>query len=293
MNERWEKYLALRQARPEFFGNCHAMNDISPKKAEEMKLGVDEEHTKWVWVREWDGITQTERPVYLDEELEQRTEGYFVLAARRPDLFINTPQIPLCMDRREMLRFIEKTGQPLGLVFDNGKFYKVVADLIAAPQPYRYARVIYPDAKGNGTVIIPRLKREGQEPLFGILHLFRHAIRAVSGGEFPRGFQKPGISPEQNAAEELQEEFNISREQLSSLTLLGSTQADTGLCSGQAQIYLADITYPLPVAKIGFEGIIQSEWIPQSELLARLRARKILDGFTQSAVLFYLLMTQD
>ena len=108
--------------------------------------------------------------------------------------------------------------------------------------------MLYPDAKGNETVIIPRLPRPGEELLFGILHIFRYTIRRMSGGEFPRGFLAPGLTPRANACKKLKEELGVPAGQLTELALLGQTRADTGLKSGQAQGYLADLTGPTPPA---------------------------------------------
>lgn len=289
----WNDYLRWRNAFPEDFAPIMPP-DITPeaeaKRAEQLGLGLVEDHSGWLWVREWDGTAAVERPVYLDEEIEQRIEGYFGLAQRRPDLFAPSAAVPICMDRLTMLRYMENTGRPVGLVYDNGNYYKVAADLIDAPKPYTYARVLYPDAGGNGTVVIPRLLSEGPEPLFGILHVFRHTIRAMAGGEFPRGFQAARITAAQNAIKELEEEFGVPGAQLAGLTLLGHTRADTGLSSGHVQIYLADLkaAHP-PQASVGQEGIVGFEWISLAELLRRIREGKILDGFTQTALLQYLM----
>ena len=79
--------------------------------------------------------------------------------------------------------------------------------------------MLYPDAKGNGTVIIPRLPRPGEELLFGILHIFRYTIRRMSGGEFPRGFLAPGLTPRANACKKLKEELGVPAGQLTELAL--------------------------------------------------------------------------
>lgn len=251
-------------------------------------FGVMEEHAEWLWVREWDGTEASERPVYLSARLKKMIEGYFDLMHARPDLFTPSETIPICADRRAMLRFIEQTGRDVGLVFDNGKYYQVVCDLIDGDPRYAYGRVLYPYRVGNGTVIIPRLVRPGEPPRFGILHVYRHSIRAMSGGEFPRGFQEPGITPEQNAVKELREEFGIGEDLLERVVFLGESRADTGLTSGQVQIYLADVR-EAPEANLGHEGIKKSEWISEDELLDRLARGELLDGMTHAAVMFYLL----
>lgn len=289
MMDMWKKYLAYRTRFPGKFPSPVKKDPDETERAIRFNLGVMEEHPRWLWVRDWDSGAVRERPVYLDDQAEQQIEGYFALVERRPDLFAASKLLPLNLDRRSMLTFWEETDRPVGLVFDNGQYYKVVADLIDAPKPYAYARVLYPDAEGNGTVIIPRLLVQDGEPLFGILHLFRHTIRRMAGGEFPRGFQASGITPEENAVKELQEEFGVSIRQLTRLTLLGETRADTGLSSGQVQVYLADLTGPLPHPAVGEEGIAGAEWIRQSELFRRIRKGEILDGMTQTAVLLYTL----
>lgn len=289
MTERWKKYLAYRARFPGKFDPPVGTEAEEEDQAARLDLGVAEEHPHWLWAREWDGCAVRERPIYLDDRTERQIEGYFALAARRPELFAPSERFPLKLDRRAMLTFWEETGRPVGLVFDNRDYYQVVADLIDAPKPYAYARVLYPDAKGNGTVIVPRLLRPEGEPLFGLLHIFRHTIRRMAGGEFPRGFQAPGITPEENAAKELNEEFGVPAGQLIRLTWLGETRADTGLSSGQVQIYLADLTGSLPQPAVGEEGIAGAEWIGQNELLRRIRDGVILDGMTQTAMLLYAL----
>lgn len=287
----WNRYLNYRAQWPGVFAD-HAPSGLrtdpdAPAKAH-ATLGVVEEHPDWLWVREWDGVTVTERPIYLDAALRRQIEGYFALAARRPDLFVQSPYVPLCMDRYAMLTFHTQTGKPVGLVFDNGRFYQVVADLIDTPERFAYARMVYPDRKGNGTVMIPCWQGEGKT-LFGILHIYRHALRARSGGEFPRGFLEPGLSPEENCAKELREELAVRPELLDRLVPLGGTRADTGLSGGEALVYLAQISGPQPQGNAGHEGILSSEWLTLDELLRRIRCGEIKDGFTQNATLLYLL----
>lgn len=287
----WNYYRLRQRTAPEQF-TCSIPEGLTEPEidawADGLGLGILEEYFDWFWVREWDGTKVVERPVYLNTSLEHRIEGYFRLAWERPDLFTPSEHCPLRMDRYAMLSFTEQTQKPVGLVFDNRPYYLVVSDLYDAGDELRpYGRVLYPDRQGNGTVIIPRLLRPGLPPLFGIIQVFRHSIRAMAGGEFPRGFQAPGITPAENAAKELWEEFHITANHLSGLTLLGHTRPDTGLSSGQVQIYLADISGVPQLANIGHEGIADSEWLTEDELLRRIRDGVILDGMTQTAMLLF------
>lgn len=292
----WNDYRIRQKGDPTRF-TSRVPEDLTDSEIDEwgsrLGLGILEENSDWLWVREWDGAEVVERPVYLNTLLEERIEGYFRLVAERPDLFTPSDRCPIRTDRYAMLSFT-KVGRSVGLVFDNRPYYLVVSDLHDAGGELRpYGRVLYPDRQGNGTVIIPRLLRSGEPSLFGIIHIFRHSIRTMTGGEFPRGFQVPGITPAENAGKELWEEFRIPVGSLSALTLLGHTRPDSGLSSGQVQIYLADISGVQPKANLGHEGIVESEWLTKDELLRRIHDGIILDGMTQTAILLLQLHQQE
>lgn len=129
---------------------------------------------------------------------------YFQLAARRPELFAPSDQIPLCMDEETLRGYSASTGRPVGVVYDNSPYYFVLADLCIREngELYTYARVVYPH-KSNGVVVIPC--RNGR---FGLLSIFRHPPRMESGGEFPRGFGED-LTPAENGAKELWEELGV------------------------------------------------------------------------------------
>ncbi|MBQ7822297.1 MAG: NUDIX domain-containing protein [Clostridia bacterium] len=245
----------------------------------------------YMWVHEWIGNKIKEYPVFLSGELDVRMARYKKLAEDRPELFahIDSDHYPITTDVKRMLEYEEETGQKLGIVFDNYPFYYIIADLIEpkGKKAFRYVRVVYAEARSNGTVMIPCLEREGKEPLFGILDVFRHCIREYSGGEFPRGFMASGVSEEDNAARELKEEFGIERSQIKESVCIGRTRADTGLSSGSAGVYLIKLTGKPNEACIGHEGIKVSAWVSKSELLEMISDGRITDGFTQSALLLY------
>lgn len=48
---------------------------------------------------------------------------YFQLAARRPELFAPSDQIPLCMDEETLRNYSASTGKPVGVVYDNSPYY--------------------------------------------------------------------------------------------------------------------------------------------------------------------------
>lgn len=295
MGYNWKRYLVLRGQWPERFAarapeGLYTGEDAPARAGTE--LGVGEEHGRWLWVREWDGRRTLERPIYLDPLLERQIEDYFALKDARPELFAPSRQLPICADRLTMLRFEEEHPEHrrVGLVFDNGKFYSVVCDVIRGGKGlYAYSRVVYPIRAGNGTVMIPCWEREGEEPLFGVIRQYRHALRAVGGYEFPRGFMEPGLTPEQNAAAELGQELGVRPEQIRELVPLGLTRPDTGLSGGQVHVFLVRLGCECPRAVKGHEGITGGDWLTRDQLLEGLSGGGIQDGITQAAMLLYLL----
>lgn len=284
------RYQALCARFPQAFGpdGEHLSKQWSALPEEERAgLGVVEEHPRWLWVRERDCDGLRERPIYLDCRLEKQIEGYFALMKAQPEQFAPSELYPICTDRRELLAFEEATGRPAGLVFDNLPYYQTVADLILGEPPYLYGRVIYPDSSVGGTVMVPLLET-AEGPRYGLLQVYRHSIRGLSGGEFPRGYQCQGISPEENAKKELWEELAIPPEQVTGLTFLGRTRPDTGLSGAMVSIYLARVAAP-SAPTLGYEGITGLEWLSRAELLRRLREGQITDGLTQSAALLCLI----
>ncbi|MBQ8526264.1 MAG: hypothetical protein IJ460_06085 [Clostridia bacterium] len=281
------RYYCSKAISPDDFEQYTPSTDLPTGK--EGPLTIAEHHDNWLWIKEWQGDKIKEYPVYLNDELRLRIESYFDLTTQRPELFLPSKQYPIVLDRKAMLDFEESTGKHIGIVFDNSPFYYAVSDLIApeGKKNFAYARIIYCNPDKNGTVIIPYFTNGNEEPLIGILNVFRHSIRKNSGGEFPRGFMAPGISPEQNAAKELSEEFHIAGEQLKELVYLGKTRADTGLSAGEVNIYLAKITGVKPCGNTGHEGIVRTEWLTENEFFRRIHNGIICDGYTQSAGCMY------
>lgn len=211
---------------------------------------------------------------------------YMKLLQQRPELFAQSPYIPLCLDEQTMRAFSVTSGKPVGVVYDNSPYYLVLADLCVGKDNrlYTYARVVYPYQDSNGVVVIPKLG-----DYFGLLTIFRHPPRAESGGEFPRGFAN-NMTPAENAAKELWEEIGAHVNPVS-LVCLGEIQADTGLSSGRVQVFLAQIeSTAISLAK--HEGIHGFYWVTEQELRERISTGIITDGFTLAAFACYLCMSK-
>lgn len=207
---------------------------------------------------------------------------YLQLAARRPELFCPSEQIPLCLDEGTLRRFSASTGTPVGVVYDNSPYYLVVADLCVGKNGdlYPYARVIGPHSDSSGSVVIPC--REGR---LGLLSVFRHAPRMESGGEFPRGFAEE-LTPAENGAKELWEEMGV-RVSPDEMEFLGEIRSDTGLIAGKIQVFC------VPVGQVAIppdngEGIHGLRWVTPRELAAEVADGTITDGITMAAFLQYL-----
>lgn len=207
---------------------------------------------------------------------------YMNLIQHRPDLFIQSIHIPLCLDERTLRTFAAASGKPVGVVYDNSPYYLVLADLCvgAGGRLYTYARVVYPRRGSNGVVVIPKLGDR-----FGLLSIFRHPPRRESRGEFPRGFAE-NLTPAETAAKELREEIG-TRVAPESLIFLGEVQADSGLSSGQVQVFLAQVK-AAAVPAHNDEGIHGLRWVTERQLRESIADGTITDGFTLAAYARYL-----
>ena len=208
-------------------------------------------------------------------EQKDSISAYFEFVKERPELFTQSSSIPLVLDEGRMRAFSQQSGRPMGIVYHNKGFYRVVADLCESGGEYSYARVIY-EQPTNGAVALPYCKGR-----FGLLRNFRHTSR-MELLELPRGFAKKGLTPEENIREELAEEMNA---QVTGLVRLGAVRADTGLAAGCADVFLAEVASAS--AQVGHEGIRELIWLEEKELYRMIAAGEITDGFTLSALSLY------
>lgn len=206
---------------------------------------------------------------------------YLRLVEQRPELFVPSPHIPLCLDEKVLREFAKSSDKPIGLVFDNTPYYMLINDVCIGKSGslYSYSRVIYSNSSSNGVVVIPKCG-----DCFGLLSLFRHPPRMESL-EFPRGFSEE-CSPEENAIREMEEETGLHPDELKQL---GEIRADTGLTAGRVQVFLADVkekkTVPLPDNQEAIHSVI---WLTEEELQRRIAEGVITDGFTLGAYAKYL-----
>lgn len=98
---------------------------------------------------------------------------------------------------------------------------------------FAYERIVH-TATGNAIVVIPKYHNK-----YLLLKQFRHAIRTEQYA-FPRGFGEDGLTGEENAKKELSEEINAIIKE-NSLTYLGKTVSDSGLCGDNVLVYQCEV----------------------------------------------------
>lgn len=203
---------------------------------------------------------------------------YFELVSQRPDLFTESQKIEMILDETQMRNFAQTSGRCMGVVYDNSPYYLVVADLCRNNNVlFSYARIVYCNPESNGAVAIPYCNGK-----LGLLTIFRHAPR-VQTLEFPRGFaEKRGLTPEENIRKELSEELGMHSKNCT-VTLLGDVRADSGLCSGKVQIFLAEFTSVSDVRPSDEEGISGFSWVSEKQFREMISSGVIEDGYTMAA----------
>jgi ADP-ribose pyrophosphatase len=96
---------------------------------------------------------------------------------------------------------------------------------------------------------------------------------------FPRGYGEAGISSEENARKEIEEELGAK---ILKLERLGQVVADSGLNGNKVDVYYCEIGQPC--LKEGYEGIRKLEYYTAEELAESIKVEGINDGFTLSAL---------
>jgi len=180
---------------------------------------------------------------------------------------------------------LEKDEEPLswaeiGVVYED-PYEMIVRDLVrfSDGRVGTYFREFSPLQLKGGypVVILPYL--EGN---ILVLEQFRHATRSWHY-EIPRGYGEPGLSAEENARKELEEETGwVAR----ALHYLGGLHSNTGVEGGEVKLFLAILDSkdaPVQTNKNGQEGIKKVHQFSLPGFESMMRDGKITDAFTLSA----------
>lgn len=242
---------------------------------------------RWIMLRHHTAACSRERIWYRDPAQRERIESYLCLQQSRPELFTYADTLPINTDRLAMLEFEVSTGKHIGLVHNNAPYQYILSDLIDGKKQFAYIRVV-PVSPEGGTVTLPRWTDNDGNEFFGVLEIYRHALRTTVT-ELPRGHLDPDLTPEENAEKELKEELGVLKDNISSIQEIGCCHPDSGLTSALVRYFLVDLTGPRPEAVNGHEGIRSGRWLTRQELTAMLRDGQITDGMTCNAFLHFLL----
>lgn len=149
---------------------------------------------------------------------------------------MNMNKIRILTYQEDIRKVEETTGQKTGVIYED-KYIKLVKDAVEFPNGTlgTYIRFVESDISKHGCVILPIIK-ETHEVI--LLNHWRHAIQDYCI-EAPRGFGTSGVSIEENALKELQEEINAS---FDDLTFLGGIYPDTGLFEKEVYVFAALIS---------------------------------------------------
>lgn len=169
----------------------------------------------------------------------------------------------------------------LPVVYES-KHTVVLDDAVRFPDGNKghYLRIFHPaELEGrHGTVMLT--KHQGR---FVLQRLFRHPVRCWQM-EFPRGFAEPGMSDEENARKEIEEEMGVD---VKRLRRLGTICPNTGLLATRAVVFEAELD-ALPDAggeDRAKEAISDYQVLGHEELMTAVMEGKIQDAFTLGALM--------
>ena len=180
------------------------------------------------------------------EDRDRALAAYFELQRAQPALFAGRPLRPIVLDRETLERYAAEHGVALGLLGETPYVY-LVADLVERPGPdgapvrFPYTRVIRKDALAGccgavafGVIADAAAGRVGDVVL---VRQERHATGRLET-ELPRGFGKPGETPEDVALRELREETGYRGRRASRLAHL---TVDSGMEDGTVWVVRVDV----------------------------------------------------
>ncbi len=199
-------------------------------------------------------------------------QEYLKLIAERPEAFRNDENLIIELDSKKVQDFVEKSGKKIGVVYSS-PYNIMVVDLVsnASGSCFAYERLL-PAVQGSAVVVIPCYKGS-----YVLLKQYRHALRDFQYA-FPRGFGEVGLSDEENAYKELEEELGA---QAITTKKLGTVVADSGMSGNIVSIFVCEIDKT--VLKNGYEGICEMITLTGLEMENWIAEGKITDGFTLAA----------
>ncbi len=222
--------------------------------------------------------------------MDEHRQAYLAFAARHPDLFENPEGaiFTILLDEHEIDQVEEGArgrlrakGMPeewaqVGIAYQD-QYLFILRDAVRFPDDSTntYIRVVDPEGGAHGVIVLAM--HQGNVLL---LNHFRHATRRWHL-EIPRGFGEPGLSGEENARRELEEEIGSSAASITRLILLGGAYPDTGAGTELDDMFLAEVSdYQRPDKN---EAISEIRPVPIAQFEEMIRTGEIADGYTLTA----------
>lgn len=213
-------------------------------------------------------------------------EKYLQLMKERPDLFHNPDEpgaIKIILDSGRILAEQKRIQAELRAknlperyidigILSEDQWFWVVRDMVEFPDGHVWGYIRYinrmSSEQGGFNVVIMCV--QGDQVL--MIRKFRHEERSWSW-EFPRGFGEPGLSAEENALKELEEETGAKPSRLTMLTNVTEE-------GGGTAVFYAEISPNQKITVETGEGIGGYRWVSLSELDEIVAQGKVSDWFS-------------
>lgn len=206
-------------------------------------------------------------------------DRYRELMTERPEKFADAKEgatIRIITDEMQIDRAQEKLGKKIGVIYEDD-YILLLRDAVVFPDGNQgtYVRILAKEP-GSAAVILPVINGE-----ILLLAHYRHSLRETMW-EIPRGFGEHGLSPEQNARKELEEETGIKEV---GMQYLGEVCPDSGMQGTTASVYMAQIRGTIDIRNLDEREAITGYRLVSLEEIGRLaRQGELKDGFTLSAL---------
>jgi len=213
-------------------------------------------------------------------------QKYLALMQERPDMFRNkgekgeikiiTDEKRILAEQKKIRAKLKKEGNPshwidIGVLAEDQWFY-ILRDMVEFPDGRvgGYVRWINRKSEEGGGYNVVLMCMQDDRVL--MIRKFRHEERNWSW-EFPRGFGESGLSAEQNAMVELQEEIGVSNAKLTCLTKVKEGKGGTA-------VFLVEILKDQKIILETHEGIAKYRWVKMARLEQIVKKGQLSDWFS-------------
>ena len=211
---------------------------------------------------------------------------YLALIEKHPEFFVNTGEVGeikiikdierIRAEQKKMQARLRETGNPeewidIGILAEDQWFY-VLRDMVEFPDGRigGYIRWVNRKSQEDGGFNVVLMCVQNDKVL--MIKKYRHEERNWSW-EFPRGFGELGLSAEENAQKELEEEIGTKASRLILLNKLSGEKGGTA-------VFYAEIAPEQEIKLDTGEGIASYRWISQVELDEFVAQGKLEDWFS-------------